>query len=129
MKQTKIAFTVLKEDEGYSAISTYKGLIATQGDTFEELKEMILEATNLALENENRTITLEDIQFHLDLASFFDFYKEINAKALAKRTGINNSLLSQYVSGTKKPSPKQVGKILEGIRSLGREMANLDLVV
>lgn len=103
--------------------------MATQGDTFSELKTMILDVANLTLQDEKRTVTWEDIQLKIDLPSFFEVFGEINAKALAKRAGINNTLLSQYVSGKKTPSAKQVEKVLEGIRSLGREMANLDLQV
>jgi predicted transcriptional regulator len=89
----------------------------------------MLEAYNLVLEHKGRVATLQDIDFRVDLPQFFDFYKEVNAKGVAKRAGINSSLLAQYISGHKKPSPKQVGRISEGIRSLGREMASLDLVL
>lgn len=126
-KVPKIVFTVEKTSDGFSAFGQCKeATIATVGDDFEHLKRMIVEATNLAKDNEAFEITEQDIVLNLDLAQFFQLYKEINAKALAERAGINRSLLSQYVSGTKKPSPKQVSKILESVRRLGREMANMD---
>lgn len=126
----KIPFTIEKTNTGYSAFGYYKKdiLLSTTGADYTELKANILDVTNLALEEENRSITLDDIELTIDLAQFFDFYKELNAKGIAERAGINHTLLSQYVSGKKKPSPKQVSRILEGIRSLGREMAGLDLV-
>jgi len=49
----------------------------------------------------------------------------INAKFLAKRIGMNETLLSQYVQGTKKPSAKQTGKILNGIHEIGKELINI----
>ena len=44
----------------------------------------------------------------------------------AKRVGMPQSLLSQYVSGIKKPGEKQVRRILDGIRQVGRELAEMD---
>lgn len=41
---------------------------------------------------------------------------------------MNPTLLSQYVNGVKKPSDKQVKKMLEGIKALGRELLQLDLI-
>ena len=84
MKKPKIIMTIIKEDIGFSAhtsIGDY--FIGTQGDTFEELKEMIIDAVNLAFEEDGFTYTIEEIQFKLDIESFFQFYKVINAKALS----------------------------------------------
>jgi hypothetical protein len=135
MKNSKILFTVEKTTDGYSAYANYTapdGMVsafAITAASFSELKAEMLEAYNLVLEDEYRVATMDDIDFRVDLPQFFDFYKEVNAKGVAARAGINNSLLAQYISGKKKPSPKQVGRILDGIRSLGREMASLDLVL
>ena len=53
MKKPKINITVLKEDTGYSANTTVEiKFIATEGTTFEELKANIIEAVNLAFEEE-----------------------------------------------------------------------------
>ena len=82
----------------------------------------IIEALNKKL------IADDQITIKYDLPQFFEYYKEINAKAIAKRVGINASLLSQYVNGKKRPSDKQVKKILIGIRDLGKELIELELV-
>jgi hypothetical protein len=42
---------------------------------------------------------------------------------------MNETLLSQYVQGRKKPSQKQTNKILQGIQQVGRELSNLNLFV
>lgn len=52
----------------------------------------------------------------------------INAKFLAEKIGMNATLLSQYVSGTKKPSPKQTEKILSGIHQIGQELSEINLL-
>jgi DNA-binding transcriptional regulator YdaS (Cro superfamily) len=49
------------------------------------------------------------------------------SKFLAKRIGMNETLLSQYVQGRKKPSPSQAHKILSGIQEIGQELINIGL--
>jgi predicted RNase H-like HicB family nuclease len=130
MKKPKIIMTVLKEDVGYSAftrVSEYG--IATQGDTYQELNEMVLEAVNLCFEDHGLTYTIDEIRFEYDLESFFKFYKVINVKALSDRIGMNQSLLSQYTNGIKKPSAKQVNRILQGVQQIGRELAEARFLI
>lgn len=59
--------------------------------------------------------------------SFSHSCKVLNANFLAKRIGINLTLLSQYVSGKKRPSSEQTDKIVQGIQSIGQELAELNL--
>lgn len=120
----------MKEDIGYSAYAYHKPYsINTQGDTFEELQDMIIDAVNLTFEVEGFIYTIDEIQFKLDMASFFSFYKVINAKALSTRIGMNQSLLAQYINGIKKPSPKQTRRIMEGVQALGRELADIEFLI
>lgn len=124
-------FIVEKTSTGFSAYADdFENLpVGTTGSTMTELKNNILEASNLYLDyNKKPLITTENIVVSLDLPQFFEYYKVINAKVLSSRIGINNTLLSQYVNGNKKPSEKQVQKILNGVRELGRELAGLELV-
>ena len=41
--------------------------------------------------------------------------------------GMDKTLLSQYVNGHKKPGPKQVKRIMDGIKQLGSELSSLEL--
>src|SRR5690606_2134861 len=119
MKKPKVNMTIIKEDAGYSAHTTIgKNFIATQGDDFEELKENILEALNITFEDQGFVYEVDEIKFTLDLASFFAFYKVINAKALSERIGMNQSLLAQYIKGIKKPSAAQTRRILSGVHQI-----------
>ncbi|MCK5278212.1 MAG: hypothetical protein KAK04_06735, partial [Cyclobacteriaceae bacterium] len=120
MRKPKINITITKEDSGYSANALVsKVFITTEGETFEELKDNILEAVNLSFEDKNFTYNLEEIKFSYDLESFFEFYKVINAKALSERIGMNQSLLAQYIKGIKKPSLAQTKRILNGVQKIG----------
>jgi predicted RNase H-like HicB family nuclease len=126
MKKPKINMTIIKEDAGYSAHTVVNNnSINTQGDTFDELKEMMLEAVNLSFEDKEISYTIDEIKLILDLESFFGFYKVINAKALSKRIGMNQSLLAQYIKGIKKPSSAQTKRILTGVQQIGRELAEI----
>lgn len=126
MKKPKIKITVTKENTGYSANTLVNGnFIATEAETFEELKANILEAVNLTFEDEGFIYAIDEIQFEYDLESFFDFYKVINVKALSERIGMNQSLLAQYIKGIKKPSALQTKRILQGVQQIGRELSEV----
>jgi len=126
MKKPKIVMTITKEDLGYNAYALVENIsINTHGDTFDELKGMILDAVNLSFDDKGFVYTVDEIEFTYDLKSFFDFYKVINVKALSERIGMNQSLLAQYINGAKKPSPAQTNRILKGVQQIGRELTEV----
>lgn len=118
----KIEMIIEKTKTGYSAYAE-KYPVYTVGSSLNELKANILEALNLHFEYQGKNITEKDLKIILDLPQFFEFYKVINAKALSERIGINQSLLAQYIKGSKKPSPTQTQRILKGIQQVGKELA------
>lgn len=125
----KIKFNVGKTDDGFDAYARDdNGSIVTTADTLDELKASALDAYNEhAAYHGMDKATAEDIEFEFDIPSFFEAYGIINAKALSNKIGMSNTLLSQYVNGIKKPSPKQVAKIAAGLREIGRELAALQI--
>lgn len=130
MKKPLIKMNVIKEDSGYSAyVEIGDDFIGTQGETFQELKDNILEAVNLAFESKGIIYTMDEIKFQFDLESFFAFYKVINAKALSQRIGMNKSLLSQYIKGIKKPSAMQTKRILQGVQQIVRELSEVSFLL
>jgi hypothetical protein len=125
----KIKLTILKEDEGFTAVGQWKDRsLATCGDTWEELQSMIVDMLNLMFEDLGYTYTIEEVQFEYDLQTFFAHYKVINAKALSERIGMNQSLLAQYIKGIKKPSTAQAQRILTGVQKVGKELAEMRFV-
>ncbi len=123
-------FEVEKTKTGYSAgaknFEEYP--VASTGSTLAELKQNLLYACqgyNEYLRKE--AVTGDMIVLEIDIPQLFEFYKEINASGLAKRTGMNTSVISQYANGHRKPSEKQARRILEGIRELGKELSELEL--
>jgi hypothetical protein len=122
----RIRFIVEKTETGFSAFSNEYPVFTT-GSSFTELQNNVVEAMNLFLFEKDQQISTANISFEIDLKQFFQYYRVINAKFLARRIGMNESLLSQYVQGKKKPSSAQTDRILLGIQEIGKELANLNL--
>ncbi len=59
------------------------------------------------------------------LYDLFMAHPEINASAIARRLGMAQSLLAQYISGAKNPSEERVEMIKTEIRRLGAELSNI----
>ncbi len=120
-------FIIEKTKTGYSAFCK-RNPIFTSGQTILELQLNALEATNLFLEEKNKSVGPSELNFEIDFKQFFEFYKVINSKHLADRIGMNESLLSQYVNGKKTPSKRQINRLIEGLHEIGKELMELTLV-
>lgn len=59
---------------------------------------------------------------HNELYNLFMAHPEINASAVARRLGISQSLLAQYIGGTKKPSEERLERIKSELRHIGEEL-------
>jgi hypothetical protein len=76
----------------------------------------------------------EDIDEDLSFEGFFDkqettlLYKifmahpELNVSAIARRLGISQSLMAQYISGKKNASNARINMILDTVREIGQEL-------
>jgi predicted RNase H-like HicB family nuclease len=127
MMKRKIVLLVEKTNTGFSGF-TEDCPIFTTGSSIPELINNTYEAIDLYFEDEDTKIEPDDIAFEIDFKQFFKYYKVINAKFLGQKIGMNPTLLSQYISGIKKPSSKQTEKILEGIHQIGQELMGLNLL-
>lgn len=66
-------------------------------------------------------------QYPNSVAKALKTFPEINVNQLARRMGINQSLLAKYICGNKKPSPDRVKEIEQAIHELGAELMSLTL--
>ena len=123
----KVDITIERTRTGYSAYAD-KYAVYTVGKNLKELKLKMIEALNLYFESKGEIFEEKDLRIHLDLPQFFEFYKVINAKALSERIGMNQSLLAQYINGTKKPSSQQTQRILKGVQQEGKELASIQIL-
>lgn len=126
-RKRKINLVVEKTSTGFSAFSDDYPIFTT-GTSIPELINNAYAATEFYFEDEKVDIEPSDIKFEIDFKQFFKYYKVINAKFLAEKIGMNATLLSQYVQGHKKPSPKQTEKILSGIHQIGQELSGINLL-
>ena len=114
-----------KSGTGFSAFSE-SFPVYTTGTTMNDLIDNTIEAFSLYFENEK--FDSSRVVFEIDFKQFFKYYKVLNSKALASKIGMNPTLLSQYVSGHKKPSQKQSKRILYGINQIGQELAEMKVI-
>lgn len=61
------------------------------------------------------------------ISRLFLTHPEINASAVARRMGIQQSLLAQYIRGLKKPSKEREQAILSTIHEIGQELCALSI--
>lgn len=108
-----------------------KGLVAIgTGDTVAEAKEDFINSLQEAAEDmtdEKKARLITTPVFHFDISSLFEYYKVINVSAFARLIGMNDALLRQYKKGNTYISDSQIGRIEEGIHSLGKELCELKL--
>ena len=126
MKLSSSKYTTLVEytPTGFSACVESLNAFTT-GTNETELTKNLVEAVNLALEDEGVYVKPEQISLEFNFADFFKPYRVINARFLALRIGMNPTLLSQYIQGKKKPSQKQLDRILTGLNGIGRELSKI----
>jgi len=121
---------------GYSAfLPALPGCIST-GATVADIKNTIRDAVEFHIEGmrmENLPVPNEfaqeyELAYKVDVASLFEWFSGILTKSGVSRiTGMNQSLISQYVSGIKTPSTKQTKKIERALHNLGQELLEIEL--
>ncbi|MDR1881809.1 MAG: type II toxin-antitoxin system HicB family antitoxin [Prevotella sp.] len=114
--------------------NTRKHNISAQGNSVEEAKAGLQDAINdyAAIYQETgkpvpREINNPEFEYKYDLASFFNCFDCLNMTNLAKKAGINASLLRQYKNKITFASEKQTKKLQYAINSLGNELAAVRL--
>ena len=99
--------------EGYSAKEAKEDFLKV----FEEMRRNHLERTGENVEVE--------FEFVYDASAFLQHYKGLLTLAgLSRMTGINKAQLSQYVCGTRHPSPKTQERIKIGVQRFAQELSS-----
>ena len=68
----------------------------------------------------NDCLAIQDKKEETFLYRIFISHPELNASAVARRMGISQSLMSQYISGIKKPSQEREALIVNTIKDIGK---------
>ena len=70
----------------------------------------------------NDCLAIQDKKEETFLYRIFISHPELNASAVARRMGISQSLMSQYISGIKKHSQEREALIVNTIKDIGKEL-------
>ncbi len=117
------------EDKGFMPTGqgkSIKALIQNVKDCIEDYQQH--EGKNDAFWSK---IDLNNLEFNLkyDLQAFFEVFDAIKISNIAKKAGLNESLVRQYATGSKFPSIEQVKKIEKAIHDLGKELQKVKIYV
>jgi len=110
-------------------------LPVTSGATIEEIEQNLRALIDDYVENESsaynewKSVKSSDVQFdHVyDLSAFFEVFDDVKVVGIARRAGINPSLVRHYVAGTKYPSPQQAKRLEMAIHELGDKLREVVL--
>jgi predicted RNase H-like HicB family nuclease len=132
----KVIVEVFYTGNNYSAhIPILPGCIST-GYSLEELEQSMKEAVPFHLEGQAESEgNIPDVfkgeyelVFKLSVEALLNSYSGIFTKAaLSRITGINERQLWHYAAGLKKPRPKQIKRIEDGLHKLGRDLSTVVL--
>jgi len=132
----KVNVILERTDTGFSAYLPDLPITCTTGGDLSEVETNMYEALELHIEVlgiEGKPIPSNfqgEVKFNyrLDISDFFSLFAPVKQTAVAKKAGINSSLLRQYARGIKHPSLSQAKKIEEAIHQLGRDLLKVNLV-
>lgn len=97
--------------------------------TKEQRMDYELNAFGIHWEEIDEDVSYESFEYDdpepVGVAQVFLTHPEINASAVARRLGMSQSLLAQYIRGLKRPSEERSKVILDEIRKIGRELCEL----
>jgi predicted RNase H-like HicB family nuclease len=121
---------VEKTETGYCAYVPEFDFCGTVGDSMLEIRTGLIEAISLFLEDSPEKCAdclgefaeSMEFDFRMDISDFFQLHNPVKQSLIAKKAGINPSLLRQYARGIKHPGVNQALKIEKAIHQLGREL-------
>ena len=130
----KVTVIIEQNSKGrYSAYISDKRIkfgVLGEGNTVEETIEDFkigYEEMKETYQCEKKAFPELEFNFRYDVASFLSAYSHILSLAgMSRLTGLNQWLLSHYVTGRKKPAPKTVSKIRNSVHEFGKSLCQMD---
>jgi hypothetical protein len=100
--------------------------------TKEQRERYELNGFGIRWEELNEDVSFESFEYDnpepAGISRVFLSHPELNASAVARRMGIGQSLLAQYINGIKKPSNERSKEIIDTIRQIGSELSAISYV-
>ena len=133
MKKLKVL--VEKGDDGtyWGTTQNVPGVISTFGNSLEELKantqaafaDYIETAEQCKEDWVNEVKTIEQVEFFMNIASFFRLVPQVKISAIAQKANINPSLMRQYATGKATVSETRLKVIQNTLHELGNELLSV----
>ena len=120
------------QDGWWAEITSLPGCFSA-GDNLDHLKKNIAEAIDLHIEgllegdekiSEDLILGKYELELHINLQDLFEYFP-LTITGVAKRAGMNRTLLNQYAKGEKTISENQALRITEAIQKIGSELSEL----
>ncbi len=132
-----IEVTVERHYDGtfWGTTQNIPGVVTAFGSSLDELKANIKRAFGdyLSVANDLGEPWLHEVKlrtewsFAMNMQALFDLVPEIKISAVARRAGINESLMRQYASGKATVSEDRIRYIEQTIHELGKELQSVSL--
>ncbi len=111
------------------------GVVTAFGASLDELKknleqaflEYVAAAAELGEAWIEEVRTRKDWAFYMNMQALFELVPEVKISAIARRAGINESLMRQYATGKAVVSEDRLRYIEQTIHDLGRELQTVKL--
>lgn len=125
----KILVTISQAADGsfwcHTETNVYGSGLNSVGASVKEAKEDLMVCLDDArLDYQESGNTPYDIEFayQYDLQSFFNYFSFLNVTEIAKRAGINPSLMRQYTSGVKKAGEKTYERLTVCMSNIKKDL-------
>ncbi len=127
-----IAIAERADDGFYSVYTAAEALpfgVTGEGETMAEaitdFKNVYADMRNAYVAETGKALDIE-FEFQCDMRSLLQYYYSYMTLAgLQRLTGINQGQLSQYVNGTRNPSPRTTYKIETALQQFGHELSQV----
>ena len=115
----------IRTDDGQEACELFADYPRLKDASLDQLVNYDLDDFGIHWEELDEDLSFEgffDKQEPTPLYKLFMSHPELNVSALARRMGISQSLMAQYISGKKKASKARLNLIFDTIHEVGREL-------
>ena len=126
----KVLVTISQAPDGtfwcHTESDVYGGGLNSAGDTVKAAKEdlqICLEDAREDFVEHGGTPYDVEFEYKYDLQSFFEYFSFLNVSEIAKRAGINPSLMRQYTSGIKNAGEKTYARLSACMEKLSKELS------
>lgn len=130
MKISKLWFQdekifILTED-GHTLWQSLLWYSRLKNATEEQRNAYEIDDCGIRWETIDEDISLESFTYEnpepVGISNLFLSHPELNISAVARKAGISQSLMAQYISGHKKPSKERTQLILDTVHQIGQEL-------